>query len=102
MANRMYDTSKSMDNMTIMEFEYGENYELYVIAAIYWKLEGYDGIGEYEYHGQIWNDEGDAIWEIERIILDVQDEFGDTVEVDEATNKSIMQHIVNNAEPDFD
>lgn len=102
MAYRMYDTSRSTENMTVMEFEHGANDELFVIATIYWKFEGMDGIGEYEYHGSTYFDEGDAIWEIEKIILTIQDENGDTVEVDEATNKSIVQYIVNNAEADFD
>ena len=87
---------------TTMEFEWGANDEYYVDAAIQWKFDGFDGIGEYEYWGSKGYDQGSPNWEIDEVTFTVLNEDGDEVTLPDDQWQAIHQHICSNAEPDFD
>ena len=96
------DYENHFDSTTQMEFEWGTENEFMVDASIEWQFEGFDGIGSYEYHGQKCFDQGDAQWEIGNVKFTVWDENSNEVELDEPTKEKILQHIYDNATPDFD
>jgi hypothetical protein len=77
---------------------YGIEYE------VLWEFEGFDGIGEYEYWGQICNDQGKAIWNVANIkFLSATDEDGNEVDIASIPTEYIkgwMEDIEENAEFD--
>jgi hypothetical protein len=87
---------------TTMEFEWGKDLEFYVDATIEWQLDGFDGIGLYEYHGQKCFDQGSPNWEIGTVSFTLYDENSNEVVLSEEAHAEIMDYIYSNAEPDFD